>query len=315
MKAFIRTDAISQNVELVVVPIPEFQANEVLIKVEAFGVGIHDRYFIPNNAQFPYIIGSEGAGVIEKVGEEVESFAVGDQVIFTTSLQAQGGSWAEYAVAKQDVLIDLPGNMTSKQGAAIPIAGKTALECMRELGLNKDDSLFIAGASGAIGTFIIQMAAAKGIHVSASASAKNHDYMKSLGAEKTVDYNDSNWINEVKEWSKGGVTAALAIQPGTGIDSIEVVKDDGLLITVSGYNTSISPQRGIEVRQMGHQQDTQQKMGELVNAVSQGEIQVVIEKEYLLNQALDALKKTETRRARGKLVVKVNERKRKKQLY
>lgn len=305
MKAFVRINASNQDVEKGVVPIPNILNNEVLIKVEAFGVGIHDRYFIPHDAEFPYVIGSEGAGIITEIGRDIKSYHVGERVIFTTNLQAQGGSWAEYAAAKQETLIRLPENMLSEQGAAIPVAGKTALECMRELDLSKGDSLFIAGASGAIGTFIIQMAAAKGIRIAASASDKNHDYMKSLGAEKTVDYHDPNWIQEVKDWSNGGVAAALAIQSGTELDSIEVVKENGVLITVSGYNTTFPPKRGIEVRQMSHQQETQKKMVELVNAIAQEEIKLVIEKEYSFDQALEALKKTETRRARGKIIVKI----------
>ena len=304
MKAYVRIDANSQEVKLVDVPRPEVQADQVLIKVEAFGVGIHDRYFIPEDAKFPYIIGSEGAGIITELGKQVNGFSIGDRVIFTTVLQAQGGSWAEYTVANPAALIPLPDNLTFAQGAAVPIAGKTVLECMRELDLKKDDKLFIAGASGAIGTLAIQLAVNQGVQVSASASAKNHSYMESLGAQKAVDYNDPDWISKVKAWSNGGVTSALAIQPGTGADSIKVVKDAGKLITVSGYYDTITPERGIVAHQMEHHDGTQQKVVDLVSAISNGEIKLVIEQEYPFEQALDALMKTETRHARGKLVVK-----------
>lgn len=304
MKAFVRIDKVKQDVELDEVPLSEIQSDEVLVKVEAFGVGIHDRYFIPADVKFPYIIGSEGAGTITDLGSQITDFKKGDHVIFTTILQDQGGCWAEYAIAKQTVLISLPDNLTFAQGATVPIAGKTSLECMRALNLNKGDSLFIAGASGAIGTMVIQLAAKEGILISASSSEKNQDYMKSLGAEKTVDYNDPDWKNKIIEWSNGGVTAALAIQPGTETDSMEVVKDGGKLITVSGYNAQIEPVRNISVKQMEHHQDTKQKMIELVKSISTGEIKIVIEKEYPFEQALEALKKTETRHARGKLVVK-----------
>lgn len=303
MKAFVRTNATTQEVELQDVDIPKIQPDEVLIKVEAFGVGIHDRYFIPSEISFPYVIGSEGAGIIKEKGIQVKDFLIGDRVIFTTILQKQGGSWAEYAVAKEAVLIKLPDNLTTEQGAAIPIAGKTALECMREINLNDEDSLFIAGASGAIGTLVIQLAKAKGIRISASASEKNHEYMKSLGAEHTVDYNDPDWTTKVRDWSNGGVDTALAIQPGTGSDSIKVVKDGGLLITVSGDSQTVIPERDIEVRQMEHQLFTNQEMIELINKISQEKVKVVIENEYAFKDTLDALQKTETRRARGKLIV------------
>lgn len=219
-------------------------------------------------------------------------------------MQSKGGSWAEYAVANASTLIPLPENLTFAQGAALPIAGKTALESVRELGLGEGDRLFIAGASGAIGTLVIQLEAQKGVRVAASASSRNHDYMKELGAEKAVDYKDPAWTEEVKTWAGNkGVTAALAIQPGTGADSIRVVADDGLIITVSGDNASVPPQRGVNIRQMGHQEETAAKMVDLVSAVSKGDIKVIIEKEFPFDEALEALQKTETRRARGKLVV------------
>lgn len=305
MKAFVRIDSTSQEVQLMDVPIPEIHTDEVLIKVEAFGVGIHDRYFIPSDANFPYVIGSEGAGVITQTGSQLSSFKVNDRVIFTTVLQAQGGAWAEYAVAKQSSLMALPDDLTFQQGATVPIAGKTALESMRSLDLSKGDKLFIAGASGAIGTIVIQLAKAIGVQVAASASAKNHDYMKALGAEKTVDYHDENWTDQVLEWSGNGVTAALAIQPGTGADSIKVVQDGGKLITVSGDNTSVTPVRDIHVAQMGHHTDTNQRVLEFIDSISKGDIKIEIEHEYSFEQALEALKKTETRHARGKLVVKI----------
>lgn len=304
MKAFVRLDASSQEVRLAEVPLPEMHADEVLIKVEAFGVGIHDRYYIPNDAKFPYVIGSEGSGIIMAIGDKDNDFAVGDNVIFTTVLQSQGGSWAEYAVAKQAVLIPLPNKVSFEQGASVPIAGKTALECIRTLKLEIDDTLFIAGASGAIGTLVIQLAAKKGITISASASEKNHAYMKSLGVQQAVDYNDHDWKNKIIAWSNDGVSAALAIQPGTGNDSIKVVKDGGKVITVSGDNAEVTPERNVLVQQMEHHDDTHQKVVALVKAISKDEIQIVIEKEYPFEKALEALKKTETRHARGKLIVR-----------
>lgn len=304
MKAYVRVDPASQEVECKEVPLPKIGPEEVLVRIAAFGVGIHDRCFIPMQVPFPYTIGLEGAGTITKTGTRVTDFSPGDRVIFTTILQPQGGSWAEYAATHQSDLIRLPEALTFAQGAAVPIAGKTALECIRSIDLTQGDSLFIAGASGAIGTLVIQMAAARGIRVAASASEKNQAYMQALGAEKTVDYHDPTWPQQVLAWSNGGVDVALAIQPGTGIASIQVVKEGGKLITVSGDSDQVVAERAIVVSQMGHQADTQQKMVELVDTLARGEIQVVIEKEYPFEQALEALKKTETRHARGKLVVR-----------
>lgn len=109
----------------------------------------------------------------------------------------------------------------------------------------------------------------------------------------------------VQEWSKGEVDAALAIQPGTGSDSIKTVKESGLLITVSRDSKTVIPERNIEVRQMEHQLFTNKEMIELVNDISLDKLKITIEKSFPFEEALEALKKTETRRARGKLAVKL----------
>lgn len=305
MRAYVRVGAETQTVKIMEVSKPKMNRDEVLIKVESFGVGIHDRYFIPQDAKFPYIIGSEGAGVITEIGSEISDYQIEDRVIFSTVLQPQGGSWAEYAVAKESTLISMPDSLSFAQGATLPVAGKTALESMRSLNLKQGDTLFIAGASGAIGTLVIQLAAAQGIRVAGSASEHNHSYMKSLGAEKTVDYHSPNWQNEVLDWSNGGVSAALAIQPKTGSGSLKVVKDGGRLITVSGDSAHVVSERDIHVEQMGHHPETRDRLVQLVQDIADRRVQVHIEKEYSFDNALAALEKTETRHARGKVVVVV----------
>ncbi len=301
MKAFVRINAVSNHIELQDVAIPEIEKDEVLVKVHAFGVGIHDRYFIPTNAKFPYPIGTEAAGVITKIGNTVSDFQTGDRVILSSSMQLKGGCWAEYVVVPTNMLISMPDEIDFVTGASIPVAGKSAIESMNALDLKKGNTLFVAGASGAIGTLIIQLAKIQGVRVIGSASSKNHEYMQSLGAEKTVNYLNPDWKNQVKQWVPGGVDASLAIQPGTGKDSMDVVKDGGKVITVSG--DKVDAIRNITVDQFQHKLSIHHAIGKLVKAIDSGEVKPVIEHVYLFEQALDALKKTETRHARGKLVV------------
>ena len=301
MDAYVRTNAQTMAVELKQVAIPDVAEHEVRVKMSAFGVGVHDRYFIPSGAEFPYIIGLEGSGIIENIGEGVEVFAVGDQVILNSSNLGKGGSWAEYSVVPSDMLILLPETMGFAEGASISVAGKTAVECINALNLKKDDTLFIAGASGAIGTLVIQLAASLGVRVIASASQKNHDYMKTLGADITLDYKDAHWKNELLKAVPNGVDMALAIQPNTAKDSMDVVKDNGKVITVSG--DTIAAERGILVSQFEHLLSWQDALNSLVDKIVTGKVKVVIEKVHPFEQALDALEKTESRHARGKTVV------------
>lgn len=305
MRAVVRTSSQNGHLELVDIPIPKMDEDEVIIEVKTFGVGIQERYFIPGNVEFPYTIGSEGAGIIVKKGKKVKDFQIGNRVILSSSLQKKGGCWAEYVVVSSQALVLMPDELSFEQGSALPVAGKTALECMRMLDLKENNTLFIAGASGAIGTIVIQLAKIKGIRVIGSASSENHDYMRSLGAEACVDYKNKNWKEQVKKLVPNGVDAALAIQPSTAKDSIEIVRDEGKVIVVSGDR--FESKRKIVVKQLQHQLKFKQAIEYLIKEINRKNLRVVIEQLYPFDLAIEALKKTETRHARGKLVVSLEE--------
>lgn len=301
MKAFVRTSAENLDVESANVGVPEINKDEALVAVKAFGVGVHDRYFIPEDAQFAYPIGIEGAGVVERIGGNVTNAKVGDRVMLSSSMQPKGGSWAEYVAVSSTGLVPMPEELDFTEGATLMVAGKTALESMHALDLKQGDTLFVAGASGAIGTLVIQMATRDGIRVAASASAKNHEYLRMLGAEKAVDYTSSTWKSDVHSWAPNGVDAALAIQPGTGQDSMDVVKDGGKVVSVSF--DQMTSERDIDTSPFMHQLDMRAAIGALADDIVAGKVRTVIEKVYPFDDAIAALEKTETRHARGKLVV------------
>lgn len=302
MKAVVKKNKADSTFSLEKVQIPKIQADELLVRIGAIGVGIHDGYFLPENMQYPYPIGIEAAGTVEKVGNEITEFSVGDRIAFVSMMQSKGGTWAEYASISKDALIlKIPDEMTFITAAAIPVAGNTVLKAFADLSLQEGDSLFIAGASGAIGTFAIQLAKQSGVLVASSASLKNHEYMRSLGADFTVDYNDPDWQEQVKKWSSGGVDAALAIQPGTGETSMKIVKDSGIVVPVSDYQ--LEGERNISIHLLDHQSNVRQELTTLMKDITTDKVELIIEKVYQFENALDALHKTNTRRARGKVVI------------
>ncbi|WP_245830221.1 NADP-dependent oxidoreductase [Planococcus faecalis] len=305
MKAYVRTSASTQEVELQELAIPKITEAEVLVEIQAFGVGMHDRYVVPPNATFPYVIGSEAAGVIIKMGSEVSGFGLGDRVILSSSFQLKGGCWAQYAAVSCEMLVAMPHSISFIQGAAIPVAGKTALESLRTLDLKPGNTLFVAGASGAIGTIVIQLAKNRGIRVIGSASSKNHPHLLLLGAEKAVDYSIAEWKDQIKQWMPEGVDAALAIHRGTSKDSMDIVKTGGKVVTVSG--DKVDSERETKVEQMQHQLSIQEAVNMLIQDMVEKKLHLVIENVYSFEQALDALEKTETGHARGKLVVSMEE--------
>jgi NADPH:quinone reductase-like Zn-dependent oxidoreductase len=187
----------------------------------------------------------------------------------------------------------------------VPIAGDAAIETLHTLGLGPGETLFVAGASGAIGTLVVQMATARGIRVAGSASARNHEYLLSLGAERAVDYDDPSWQEAIREWAPGGADAALAIQPGTGVPSQFVVREGGRVVTVSG--DPFAPERDVVVEQFAHRDDIRDEIAGLLAEIAAGRVRLVLERVYPFEQAIAALEKTETRHARGKLVVVAQE--------
>jgi NADPH:quinone reductase-like Zn-dependent oxidoreductase len=290
-----------RNLAVMKIPVPNIEDHEVLVRVAAVGVGIHDQWALPRNPRFPYAIGLEGAGTIEAAGSAVRGFEPGDRVMFSTMPQPKGGAWAEFVAVPAEALTPMPEGLGFTQAAALPIAGTTALEGIKALNLERGDSVFIAGASGAIGTLGIQLAAMRGYRVAASASAKNHDYLRSLGAEFAVDYRDPEWTKQVLRWMPEGVDAALAIQPGTGQASLPVVRNGGKVVTISG--DQVMPERKIAVEQIRHHPQTRRELSWLASDVATGRLRVVVERAYPLEEGLAALEKALTRHARGKIIL------------
>lgn len=283
------------------IPVPEIDDNEVLVHVQAVGVGIHDRWALPPKPRFPYAIGLEGTGIIASVGSAVTGFEPGDRVMFSTVPQPKGGTWAEFAAVSAEALIAMPDGLGFTEAATLPIAGATALEGIKALDLDRDDAVFMAGASGAIGTLAIQLATLRGYRVAASASVKNHEHLRSLGAELAVDYRDPEWALQVLRWMPGGVDAALAIQPGTGKTSLQVVREGGKVVTISG--DQVTPERNIAIEQALHHPETRQDLARLAADVAARRVRVVVERAYRFEEGLEALEKTATRHARGKIIL------------
>jgi NADPH:quinone reductase-like Zn-dependent oxidoreductase len=133
------------------------------------------------------ILGFELSGVIEEVGKDVTAYEKGDSVFAACGFKF--GAYAEYkCVPVNDSLAIKPYNITFEEAAAVPIGGITALRFLKQAGVKAGQNILIYGASGSVGTFSVQIAKAFGAHVTAVCSAKNTELVKSLGADRVVDY-------------------------------------------------------------------------------------------------------------------------------
>lgn len=305
MLAYVTPDPAAGTIEAAELPIPEVGAGELLVRMRAIGVGIHDSYFLPSGAAFPFVIGIEGAGVVEQVGSDVTGHAVGDAIAFVSSMQPKGGTWAEYAVVDAgSLIIPVSDDLGFVRAAALPVIGNTVLRAFAAIGdLPEGAVIFVAGGSGAIGSLAVQLARRRGWRVAASASAANHDYLRSLGVEATFDYRDGTWTEQVRAWLPEGVHAALAVQPGTTGETVEVVRDGGCAITISG--DSVTSERDVRVAMIDYAADVRDDLARLVADVASGELHLEVERVYPFADADEALARVQTRHVRGKLVIEL----------
>lgn len=173
--------------------------NEVLIKVHAASINAADWHIMtadiflarlamgllkPKNP----LLGGDVAGVVEAVGKDVTQFRPGDAV-YGDVLGARHGSFAEYVCAPENILVRKPAQLSFEEAAAVPLAGITALQGLRDKGgIQPGHKVLIQGASGGVGTYAVQLARHFGAEVTAVCSTKNLDMVRSLGADHVVDY-------------------------------------------------------------------------------------------------------------------------------
>ncbi|MEU4600933.1 NADP-dependent oxidoreductase [Nocardia sp. NPDC023988] len=182
--------------ELADMPVPEPGPGEVQVALDAAGVNPFDLKMADGLLEgkmptdFPMILGVDGAGTVSAVGSGVTSFAVGDKVVgkFLTA-PAGHGSWAQYATVPEDAtLVKIPDGITTVAAAALPIAGLTAQDLVDAAHIQPGQTVLIVGATGGVGSFLVQLANIAGAHVIATARADATDQVARLGAAETVDY-------------------------------------------------------------------------------------------------------------------------------
>ncbi|MET9040664.1 NADP-dependent oxidoreductase [Streptomyces mirabilis] len=217
---------------------------QILVAVEAAGVGPWDQLL--NGAGWdvglrpPAALGVEGAGKVLAVGAGVTGIAVGDRVLaHEAPLPGGSGFWAERVLINADHAAACPPRLDAVHAAALPVNGLTALQALEKLDLSRGQRLLITNGGGATGALAIQLAAAQGIEVTATASAAAAERLLGLGAMEVVDYHDPNWSAKVR----GGFDAALIIAAGTADAALPLVRDGGRLCSL----TSDAPpeERGI----------------------------------------------------------------------
>ena len=298
---------------------PTPQENEVLIKVQAAGtnpldwhkmrgapvlVRLTDGLMKPKDGR----LGADVAGVVEAVGSGVTRFKPGDAVFGEGGV----GGFAEYVCLREKALALKPANITFAEAAAVPVAALTALQALRDSGkVQAGQSVLINGASGGVGTYMVQVAKQLGAVVTAVASTRNLELVKSLGADHVVDYTKQKVTTSGQKFdvvldNVGNLTAAQFRQ---------LLKPQGKGVMV-GFTTigrmlgnvvagRWSARRGGPTITSMLAQANPDDMQRLHDWLAAGHLKSVIDRTYPLAETAAAIRYLETSRARGKVVVTV----------
>ena len=298
-------------------PTPEPQDNEVLVEVVATSVNPIDRRLRSGELQeyitrtFPVVPGWDLAGKIAKVGAKVTDWQVGDEVLglaFTWSIQH--GSYAEYCPIDTASITEKPASISFEQAAALPLVSLTAWQALSEFGeLKAGQSVFIQAGAGGVGSVAIPMAKHLGAKVYTTTSAKNHDYVKSLGADVIIDYNADDYESVLRQHEPNGVDLVLEalLGNGTAEAAIRLTKDGGRV----AYMNNEPPEmdeiklRNIKAEFLHHRPDGAM-LRELVDLYESGKISLPKVQVRPLEEAMDAHLESEKGHTQGKIVLRVS---------
>jgi NADPH:quinone reductase len=211
-------------------PVPEVGPDEVLIRVESAGVGVWDPFereggfaaMLGIEPKFPYVLGTDGAGTVAAVGEQVSRFKEGDRVYAAALANPKGGFYAEYAAVKADTVSHVPAKLTTEQAGVMACDALTALRGLDDvLGLKPGEALMIFGASGGIGHLAVQLAKRLGARVLAVASgADGVALSRRLGADVAVNGRTDDVAAAAREFAPAGLDAALMTAGGETADRV-----------------------------------------------------------------------------------------------
>jgi len=290
---------------------PEAGEGEVLVRVKAAGVNPVDAAVVGGNlkdaipGEFPLIPGWDMAGVVEETGHSVSRFSAGDEVYaYARRPKIQHGTFAEYISLPESYLAERPLNISMEEAGGIPLVGLTAYQSIFDFGeLKEGQTLLVLGASGGVGTLAIQLAKSVGANVIGVASEANHEYMKSLGADQTIDYQDTHVGEAVKEAQPDGVDVIFHCSRGDSFAQVmetDVLKDGGKVVSITNSKPDISDD--IDFKYVFVEPNAEQ-LEHIAVLADSGEISLPVTETFTLYETGDVLKKVQSLHTRGKLII------------
>lgn len=331
LQAYVLTrKGLGRAMELREVPEPTAADNEVVIRVKAGGLNPVDSKVQMAGAQFvwpldlPRVAGSELSGVVEDLGRHVTRFKVGDRV-FARVDKRKLGAYATYCVVEEGLVAKMPDSLGFEDAAGLPLAGLTAWQGLRQIGVTSGQRVFISGGAGGVGTLAIQLAVQMGAEVATTASAKGEKLVRSLGAETVIDYRNQKFRDVLSEYD-----GAFLLTGGRDLmDAFSIVKRGGNVVSVTHVdpttaredlsagpvviaaawvaNTKIRRQTrraGISYRSL-LMRPSGEDLGVLADLVGRDQLRPITDRVFPFQRIADAFTYLEEGHAKGKIVVRL----------
>jgi NADPH:quinone reductase-like Zn-dependent oxidoreductase len=292
------------------VPDPVVRPGEVLVRlgaasVNAFDVAVAAGYmkdFMPY--EFPAVVGSDLAGRIDAVGDDVEDFEVGARIfgMMGTKGVIHDGSFGEFANPTAASIASAPEGLAEPDAGSLGVAGTTAMSALEAVAPSDGSTVLIVGATGGVGSFAIQLAALRGAHVIASVRPGDEDFVTGLGAADTVDYT-GDVVAEIRRRYPNGIDAlidAVNRDQTAFAGLVALVHDGGWAASVVGGAGEATEIGGVAVSNVG---GNPEHLSDMADLVVKGELRVAIRRTYPLPDAAQALHDFANEHTLGKLVI------------
>ncbi|HFK5511043.1 TPA: NADP-dependent oxidoreductase [Elizabethkingia anophelis] len=315
MKAILLNEAGGvENLQLTEVEIPAIKNNEVLVKVVSISINPVDVKARRNDGvlswlfaeERPVILGWDISGEVTEVGKDVTDFKSGDKVFGMVNFFGSGKAYTEYIAAPSDHLALIPSDISFQEAAATTLAASTAYQALTEIGkVKKGDRVLIHAASGGVGHYAVQIAKHLGAYVIGTSSAKNRDFVLSLGADEHIDYTKGDIEDLVKD-----IDVVLdGIAGETLLKSLRVVKDNGIVITLPSGDIQeealeSAAQKNVDLQfyLVSSKKETIRTIANLLEAKA---LKPRIHQEFSFSEMGKAHSEVETGRVVGKVIVNV----------
>jgi len=286
---------------------PHLKDNDVLIEIAATSVNpvdwkIREGYLKGMlDYDFPLTLGLDAAGTIKEVGKNVTKFRIGDKV-FTRPDITRNGTYAEYVAVDETLVAKKPENLSFEEAASIPLVGLTSWQCLADFAdIKQGDKVLIHAGSGGVGSFAIQLAKSFGAWVATTCSTKNVEFVKSLGADKVIDYRNEDFTQVLVDMDIVFDTLGGDVQ----IQSYDVLKEEGILVSIADQpDQELAQTKKVKAGYVFLEPDGEQ-LATIGEMIEQGKIRANVGTVMKLEEIQEAHRLSETHHAKGKIVLRV----------